>query len=136
MKCVTIYQPFATAVFSGMRVASKLTSTTHKGTVGIHASSSLSMMAQLPKLISDKKLPDKFETPMGAIIGVANLVDCFDKDSDELKGYLKVNAEQRYWAFGPFCWILENVRALKKPISWRGEKGLFEVDDKLIQAQL
>ena len=31
------------------------------------------------------------------------------------------------WATGPWCWLLENFRAVVPPIPYAGEQGLFDV---------
>ncbi len=42
------------------------------------------------------------------------------------------------WAFGPFCWRLEDVRALADPIPLRGAQGLFglspEIEARVLSA--
>jgi hypothetical protein len=44
----------------------------------------------------------------GAIVGLVDLYDCTNEDDE-------------------WFWHLRNVRRLLSPISWRGQRGLFDV---------
>lgn len=37
--------------------------------------------------------------------------------------------DENPWAFGPWCWVIEEVRALSEPIPAKGALGLWEVSD-------
>lgn len=51
------------------------------------------------------------------LIGVARVV--------EVRALDEVRSADAGWAVGPWCWILDNVRALAKPIPCRGAQGLW-----------
>lgn len=36
------------------------------------------------------------------------------------------------WAFGPWCWMLDSVRALPKPIPCRGAQGLWSLSPEAL----
>lgn len=56
------------------------------------------------------------------IVGVARVVDVVRTEA-ELDG-MGLSAK---WFFGPFGWVLADVRALKEPIPIRGAQGLWRV---------
>ena len=56
--------------------------------------------------------------PRGAIIGVATVAGCVTESSDP-------------WFFGPFGWILKDVRELAEPIPARGMQGLWPIPPAL-----
>jgi hypothetical protein len=96
----------------------------------------------------------------GALVFVATIVDCVAIEEFErlagrgavsMYGSGQVNgrvlesvtptstidwAVQSDWAFGPFCWVLEDVRPLPAPIPWRGKQGWFHVPDVVVDQAL
>lgn len=73
-------------------------------------------------IIDGTKVP--VDLVFGAIIGIVEVIDCVrieDLKKDDI------------FATGPWCWILENPRPLSFPVVWKGQLGLFEVPDKLIE---
>jgi len=40
---------------------------------------------------------------------------------------------QAKWAFGPYCWALENVRRFREPIPWVGQRGWFFVPNDAVR---
>ncbi|HEY1656033.1 MAG TPA: hypothetical protein VGF86_13065 [Candidatus Tumulicola sp.] len=57
---------------------------------------------------------------LGALIGRATLVDCVL--------VADVPDAQRRWAVGPWCFLLDDVRPLARPIVLKGALGLFPID--------
>lgn len=53
--------------------------------------------------------------PRGCILGIATV-----------EGYLTQSADP--WFFGPYGWVLSNVRVLPEPIPARGMLGLWQVN--------
>lgn len=80
--------------------------------------------------------------PAGAILGVARvaravrLANCPDVKAGKLARHgatepapLSVPDEDLGpWAFGPWCWMLEDVRPLLEPVKVRGAMGLWGID--------
>lgn len=60
------------------------------------------------------------------VVGVARVVEV--RPLDEVG---PIGAE---WAFGPWCWMLEDVRALPTPIPCRGAQGLWRLPDAVLAA--
>lgn len=62
----------------------------------------------------------------GAILATATLCDCITvAESASLR------ADQRGWLFGPYGWILENIRRVAEPVYCRGFQGLWRVPEHL-----
>lgn len=40
---------------------------------------------------------------------------------------------QRVWSFGPYCWLLEDVHRLARPVECRGMQKLWEVPQAVLQ---
>jgi hypothetical protein len=66
--------------------------------------------------------PHDIETKvvLGAIVAVVE-VRRFVQLDDELE------PEQQRWFFGPWGWVLDNVRVLTEPVPCRGHQGLWPV---------
>lgn len=62
--------------------------------------------------------------PQSAIVGVATI----DRIVTSPKS---LSADQTRWFFGPFGWILKDVRVLKTPVAATGKLGLWTVPDNV-----
>jgi len=61
----------------------------------------------------------------GTIVGVVSVVGCFPvHDMETLQGKSR-------WAFGPWCWVLENPVRLTTPIPCKGKLSLWNVPGKI-----
>lgn len=58
------------------------------------------------------------------IIGVARV--------REVRRLAEVTPAHYEWAFGPWCWLLDDVRALPKPIPCRGAQGLWSLPPEVL----
>ena len=67
--------------------------------------------------------------PQG-IIGTARIVRAFRRDAADFAALCP--ASQEHWAFGPWCWVLADVRSLPEPIPCRGRQGLWEMPSALV----
>lgn len=76
-------------------------------------------------------VPTKSAIALGAIIGTARLYGFIDGD----EGSRLVALDQRRWFFGPFGWLLEDVRPLATPIPCAGALGLWRLPEA-VEAQL
>lgn len=126
MKALSIQQPWAWAIVKrDKRVENRTWPTTYRGPVLIHASqacqdSSIEACAKIlgvqPAAMLQEMVRDPQGLAAGAVVGVARLVDCVER------------SESR-WFFGPFGFVLENVRPLN-PFPIRGRLGLFDLDER------
>lgn len=114
MKALTICQPWAHLIVHGeKRIENRRWYTDHRGQLAIHTGKS---KAWLGTAGDDEPPRDKLV--YGAVIGVAELVDCVRVEN------LPPHLASRF-AEGPWCWVLDKVRAVR-PVSCRGERGLWE----------
>lgn len=69
--------------------------------------------------------------PLGGIIGVVKLLDIVRTES-VVHSLSKKEIAFGNYAAGRFCWRLELVKCLEKPIPMNGSQGFFDVADDLI----
>lgn len=126
MKALTIHQPFASAIITGLkRVENRSWQTRYRGPLAIHASKAPTQTEWLTYVQEIALMNAGLEIkslPHGAIIGIVELVDC--RYSYE---YIADNPRDE-WAFGPMCWVMANPRKLATPIPIRGRLGLWNID--------
>jgi hypothetical protein len=115
MKALTICQPYAELICRGDKpIENRSWSTAYRGPLAIHAGRSRAWL--------DDAMFDSRGLVFGAIVGVAQLVDVQPLDK------LPANVQQHEHAFGPYCWLLADVRRLRRPIELAGRQGLWVVD--------
>lgn len=127
MKALTILQPWAEMIARGVKpVENRSWPTSYRGPLAIHTGKSHTWLESENALewpsVYGVALPQVGELTFGAIVAIAELVDCVrpDKLPPELAG--------NPWACGPFCWILANVRRLDTPFPCKGMQSLWETD--------
>lgn len=119
MKALTIKQPWAELIACGdKRVENRGWKTNYRGPIAIHAGVNKAMV----KLICFPESVDDFV--YGAVIATADIIDCVLIGSPESKKH-KWLATSVY-AEGPWCWILKNVKRLKKPAPAKGKLSFWE----------
>lgn len=130
LRCLSIRQPFAWAVCAGIKtVENRSWQTDHRGLIAIHASATKQRVTQLLRENKGTKLTQGFFT-YSAIIGVAELLDVVDMNSD---------LESNPFAAGEKCWILNNSRLLPNPIPIKGRLRLYSLsleDTERVMSQL
>jgi hypothetical protein len=149
MKCLSLWQPWATLVAIGAKQCeTRSWETLYRGPIAIHAAKKRSRELRnlcLRQNAGDDRLilclrqnagdADRLITeslPFGAIIAVATLSKCERIDP------LTTPMDDQERAFGDyttgrFRWDLDNVRALHEPIPFKGHQGLFDIPDSLIE---
>lgn len=124
MKCLSVKQPYAALIAAGIKtIENRKWSSPYRGPVAIHAGK-----APPPHDLIESLTSKGYRIPTmtcGAIIAVATLADCMRLDD--------LPRELRYGKFadGPWCWILNDVKAIE-PITWKGKLGLFDIPDNLL----
>lgn len=157
MKAISLWQPWASAIALGAkRIETRSWDTRHRGPVAIHAAKRTHelreifvdyrcLYRELRAPFSEfhgQKLGDVF--PLGSIVATAELLDCVrveDLDPEALDE-VKRNKNNEPWterdfgnySSGRFGWVLDNIKALDKPIPYRGRQRLFEVPDELVMS--
>ena len=131
MKALTICQPYAELIARGdKRVENRTWETKYRGTILIHAGKSQDYMTL------DYGVP-LAEMTFGAFIATADLIDCLwiddigagEHDAKYPWGRTHDHTE------GDWCWILDNVQRLPKPVPWRGALSLWEAPYDEVRAR-
>lgn len=82
------------------------------------------------------ELPDENDVPYGKILGVVKIADCIEYPQPLEQ--LSIDTQPLVtdpWAFGPFCWMLENPALFEEPIEATGKQRLYDVEIEGIQWQ-
>lgn len=137
LRCVTIKPPYSEWIihpewFTNAHMQPKIIENRtwqvkYRGLIAIHASSTMDTKAfdawitKVPALRGVVPLNKEAYT-LGAIIGLANLVDIVTESSNP------------WFLPGQYGWVLEDVRAVA-PVPWKGRQGLFEIPASLLGEQ-
>jgi hypothetical protein len=135
MLAISLVQPWAWCVVNGKDIENRSWSTPYRGSVAIHASARKSVedylsaacliraskiSLTLPPVEVKERSPGYFkiiswpeELACGAVIAVADLVDCVTDSTSP-------------WFAGRYGLVLKNARSLAKPIPAKGMLGLWE----------
>lgn len=112
MKALTVCQPYAEQIASGIKVIENRTWPTGvRGRVAIHAGKSRSWLGY-----DDD--PQSFV--YGAVVATAELYDCVRVEE------LPREMQEREDANGPWCFLLRNIQRIEPPIEARGAQGWWE----------
>lgn len=68
--------------------------------------------------------PPVADMPRGAMLGVMHIRECVTYDGPRA---VLLGIDKDPWAFGPWCWVVDEVRLLPKPEPIRGMQGLWPV---------
>ena len=126
MKALTISQPFASLIASGEKwVENRSWSTRYRGPLAIHAGKGIQYLSR----------DDLADYPTGAIVAVCRLTNCVllnharaRPDPDGLIVGTHVTWGELVahpYTEGPWCWVIEDVVRLARPIPCRGQVGLW-----------
>jgi hypothetical protein len=119
MKALTVCQPYAELIVSGAKpIENRSWPTRYRGELAIHAGKSRDWL----EADDLREFPDM---AFGAIVGVARLVGSpeLSRVSDWRPEWLHLAGHEH--ANGPFCWILESIERLARPVPCRGAQGLW-----------
>lgn len=122
MKALTILQPYAHLIASGQkRVENRDWPTRYRGPLAIHAGKSRAWLM-------DGHLEEFLDMRFGAVVAIANLIDCIRLGSKDAEKYPWLEAHPH--AHGPWMWILDDVQPLPAPIPFKGAQGLWEYPEQ------
>lgn len=139
MKAITLHQPYASLVAKGLKTyETRIWRTNYRGPLAIHAAKINNPIPQkvehrlyaLRQAGYDVNALIGSRYPFGAIVAVADLVDC------EIMGREMIaSMEPNEIAFGDwhplrYAWKLENIQPVK-PHYVRGMQGLWTLSDKI-----
>jgi hypothetical protein len=123
MKAITVKPTWAWAIiYAGKNIENRSWPTHFRGPVAIHASKNLSRREyeESQKLFPPRwrnELPAYEDLPRGAIIGVAEIVDC-------------VTESKSPWFMGDYGFVLKNQRPIK-PIPCAGALGFWNLPPEM-----
>lgn len=162
MKIITLHQPWATLIALGFKqYETRSWATKYRGTIAIHAAKrhidpdGIYAIQQVHDLTGGKVPRIRGDYPLGAIVAIADLVDCepmsnysptigqvkhFEKGTFETaRWHVLINAMTPLeravgdWQAGRYAWRLNDVIALPEPIPYKGSQGLGNVSEEVQQ---
>ncbi len=137
MKAFSLLQPYGSLMFvpDGKRFETRSWRTHHRGLIAIHASKKLDNwhrgFAEKHRRIL---FPDEGHIlPIGAIIGVLDIVDMFTTNEAIDAGVIDRPLERKFGDYGPnrYAWQTTNPIKLTFPIPCNGALGLWTVPDHI-----
>jgi hypothetical protein len=139
VKALTICQPYAELIARGdKRIENRTWPTMYRGPLLIHAGKSREWIDfgydGNGRQIDDEYLIPIDEMHFGFVVATAKLSNCVkveaihDGKYDDIYPWAKTHEH----ANGPWCFVLDEVKRLPKPIQYRGAQGLFEIPDDLV----
>lgn len=150
MKALTIQQPYPSLILlpdddlRRKRIENRMWKTWHRGPLLIHAGKSRARI-RVAGCLPDGSETDEYglviaDMPFGAIVGVANVVDCIDSGDPRdvrrgCRAYPWLSTHE-HAERGMFWWVLQNVLQFPQPIRYKGAQGLFEVPVGVVSAAL
>jgi len=122
MKCLSLTEPMAWAIFHGKDIENRTWPTSYRGRIIIHAAQSFNMehYRWLRDDIGIFLLPQPTEFVQGALIGEVDIMDC-------------VTSHGSRWFFGTYGFVLANAVVYEKPIPYKGQRKIFNVPDELMK---
>jgi hypothetical protein len=118
VRAITIHQPWAELIVRGEKdVENRSWRTNHRGPLLIHAGARADRSS-----FAEHGVPEAADR--SAIIGVVEVVDC------------KQERTSTWHEAGSWGWYLTGARRFRKPIPMKGRRGIFEVPERKVAAQL
>jgi hypothetical protein len=152
MRALSLWRPWPAAFLQAdKRIENRPWEITYRGDVVFHAAQKFDRDAvpMIQRVARQGGFPlisgVRTAHPAGALVFVATVVGCLPYSEvtrvgaaatrDQTNGSTSPEstfwARQQWWAFGPWCAVLENVRPLA-PIPWKGAQGWFNVPDEVV----
>ena len=133
MKAITVWQPWATLLGTGQKHnETRSWRTSYRGEILIHAAktdhSGILLHIPMEELKHFQNAGVVNKLPTGAIIGKANLVDCFQIDEAYRRKLQRENpAELAFgdYTIGRYAWVMADAILFNKPIPAKGKQGLW-----------
>lgn len=135
LKCLTLYQPWATLVMLGeKRFETRSWNTAYRGKIGIHAGTKstpgLRRIAEedgtYQNVLGGHGLTSWDMLPRGVLLGTVTLVDCLRVELLRLE---ELSRQEEYfgnYSPGRWAWRLAEPVLFPEPLPLRGQLGLFD----------
>jgi len=131
---LTLWQPWASLIQHEVkRIETRSWSTSYRGPIAIHAAKK-PVYTGIPELLD--LLPKGGEPPLGAVVAIANLVDCVEMTPEFIAQQSEQELKCGDWQPGRFAWVLEIIRPVVPPVPATGGQKLWNWSGTSIQAEL
>jgi activating signal cointegrator 1 len=141
MKCISLWQPWASLVAIGAkRIETRSWLTSYRGPLAIHAAKYYSM--ETAKFAATEPCHSALRAtglqwghlPRGGIIAVCNLLDVVKINGEHVPLLSPAPHERDFgdWGPGRFAWMLNDILSLKQMIPLRAHQKLFNLDNDVI----
>jgi hypothetical protein len=121
MNGLSISQPWAWAILNlGKDIENRPWKTTYRGWIAIHAPIKI-MPYEKSDFPRGSKIPKKEDLVTSAIVGVARISDCVEKN------------KSKWHQDGYYGFVLTSVHKLKKPIECKGARKFWKVPAPLLR---
>lgn len=122
---ITLWQPWASLVAQGdKKIETRSWSTSYRGPIAIHAAKRSPDWSTFSE--DSYALPEGKDWPQGAVVAIANLVDCVEMTPEFIAAQSQEERALGLWQPGRFAWVLENVRPLDPPVPAKGGQKLWQ----------
>lgn len=140
MKAITVWQTWATLLATGQKHnETRSWKTNYRGEILIHAAktdhSGILLHIPMEELEHFQNAGvTKGKLPTGAIIGKANLVDCFQIDEAYRRKLQRENPEELAfgdYTIGRYAWVMTDPVLFEKQIPASGKQGLWNMEGEI-----
>lgn len=141
MKALSILHPYAALIAAGIQtIETRSWYTPYRGPLAIHASKRFDMVSYdwycggdesgFGDVLCAAGYCQYEDFPRGAVIAVAELVDCHSTNDDDWTCSIP-ETELKYGNYedNRFGWVLREVRRLPEPIPAKGSLGLWDFEE-------
>ena len=142
MKCISLWQPWATLLVCGRKkLETRHWTTSYTGPLLIHAAKrwtgeQMVLCARDPfymSLLSSGYSGfhyRKTSLPLGAIVGAVELTNCLGVSADPVQRWLSQNPDEIHfgdYSHGRYAWACDIPHQLEEPIPEKGHQGFWDV---------
>jgi activating signal cointegrator 1 len=140
MKCLALWQPWATLIALGFKeYETRSWGTNYRGQIAIHAAKrkmtvdDLKVILRVESTIGHQLDPSLFEI-YGAIVCAGNLVEC-DKMHDLIcsDSISTLESIVGLWEPDRYAWKLSDIKRLTYPVPVKGSQGLWNLDSHSVE---
>lgn len=135
IKALTIWQPWASAIFLGKKYETRSWGTNYRGLVAIHAAKRQPTRAEINHVSNELNTHLQFflsdpRTRM-CVIGVATLTDCIKMTPEFIDSVSDREKRMGHWEEGRYAWEFSEQRWLPQQIEAKGKEGLWTPSNSL-----
>lgn len=134
MKAITLHQPWASLIaWEDKRFETRSWPTRYRGKIAIHAGQTNALSGIVDETMINPIITRAFRQhgidwrhlPCGAVLGVANLVECIQMTPELIAGLPQYERLLGDWTEGRWAWRFDAVTRFREPIPARGKQGIW-----------